>query len=151
MMNRIIELTTEEDILLECAKMMSETEPWLSLDSNFNSYLDALHGEYKEVYIVRDKSKVVGFALLQITETFKGYIQSICISPERRGQGIGSELLEFCENKIFQMSPFVFICVSSFDTKAAKLFRKMGYKKIGEIENFIVQGYSEILLRKSMY
>jgi [ribosomal protein S18]-alanine N-acetyltransferase len=144
------ELTTDQSTMQVCAKMMSESEPWITLKRNFNDCMSALQGNNKEVYIAKTNLTVFGFAVLQMSGTFKGYIQSICIDPEKRGQGIGSAFLKFCESRIFQISPNVFLCVSSFNTEAAKLYAKLGYKKIGELDNFIVRGHSEILLRKTI-
>ena len=81
--------------------------------------------------------------------TFKGYIQTICVSQEARGKGIGTALIQFAENRIFNVSPNVFMCVSSFNNEATKLYKQLGYEKIGELKDFILKGYSEILLRKS--
>ncbi len=129
---------------------MSESEPWLTLKRNFQNCMEALQGDNKEVYIATDASTLLGFAILQMTGTFKGYIQSIYIRPDNRGQGVGATLLNYCENRIFQISPNVFMCVSSFNTDAARLYNKLGYEKIGELKDFIVHGHSEILLRKTI-
>jgi [ribosomal protein S18]-alanine N-acetyltransferase len=145
-----IELTTDENILDDCALLMSESEPWLTLKRNLKSCQDAMRGDYKEVYIGTDHSQLVGFAVLQMAGTFKGYIQSILVRPSHRGRGFGSTLLKFCEERIFRISPNVFMCVSTFNTEAARLYYKLGYNKIGDLKDFIVRGHSETLLRKSI-
>lgn len=143
-------MTIDKNTLLECAKMMSISEPWLTLKRDFKQCLTAVHGDNKEVYIAKDNLTIVGFAVLQMTGTFRGYVQSICVSPDSRSKGIGSSLLKFSEDRIFKISPNIFMCVSSFNTEAAKLYYKLGYEKIGELKDFIVSGYSEILLRKTI-
>jgi [ribosomal protein S18]-alanine N-acetyltransferase len=50
---------------------------------------------------------------------------------------------------LFKEFQNVFLCVSSFNKKAEKLYRKLGYKKIGVLEDFFVTGYDEIIFRKS--
>jgi len=144
------ELTTDKNILAECAKMMSLSEPWLTLKRDFNQCLDAVHGDDKEVYITKDSSTIAGFVVLQMSGTFRVYIRSICVNPDCRNKGIGSSLLKFSEDRIFQISPNVFMCVSSFNTEAAKLYSRLGYEKIGELQDFITLGHSEILLRKTI-
>ena len=145
-----IEKTTDEKILRACAKLMSKSEPWITLKRNFKSCLEAVQPDSREIYIASDASSLQGFVVLQMTGTFKGYIQSICVSPHLRGSEIGTTLLKFCEDTIFQVSPNVFMCVSSFNTRAAKLYYRSGYEKIGELKSFIVDGHSEILLRKTI-
>jgi [ribosomal protein S18]-alanine N-acetyltransferase len=145
-----IEQTTSRSELEKCARLMSGSEPWLTLKRDFAGCLNAVKGDHKEVYILTDQGTLIGFAVLQMTGTFKGYIQSICIRPESRNKGIGSALLQFCEKRIFKDSPNVFICVSSFNHAAEKLYYKLGYSRVGELEDFIVKGHSEILLRKTI-
>ena len=136
---------------IECAKLMSESEPWITLKRNYSDCLAVICDPEKEVYgIFNDQKELLGFAVLNMHGAFKGYIQSILINPLFRDQGLGSRLLHFCEERIFKESPNVFICVSSFNTKAAKLYNRLGYKKVGELDNYIIAGYSEILLRKTI-
>ena len=94
--------------------------------------------------------KLAGFAVIRLQGAFVGYIQSIVIAPERRGKGVGSELLAFVEQRIFAQHPNVFICCSSFNPRALTLYRRHGYEIIGELRNYIVSGHSEILLRKTI-
>ena len=42
------------------------------------------------------------------------------------------------------------ICVSSFYKEVQKLYRRLGYERIGVLKDFIVSGYEEILLRKTI-
>jgi ribosomal protein S18 acetylase RimI-like enzyme len=42
------------------------------------------------------------------------------------------------------------MCVSSFNRDARRLYERLGYQVIGELTDYIVQGHSEILLRKSL-
>lgn len=144
-----IHLTTDESIIDNCALMMSESEPWLTLKRELKSCKEAMRGENKEVYILTDNLELIGFAVLQMTGTFKGYIQSILIKPDYRNKALGSQLLKFCEDRIFQISPNVFICVSSFNIHAERLYYKLGYKKIGDLDDFVIKGQSETLLRKT--
>jgi ribosomal-protein-alanine N-acetyltransferase len=144
-----IELTTDEKILDDCALLMSKSEPWLTLKRDMKSCKYAMRGHNKEVYIATDNSELFGFVVLQIEGTFKGYIQSILIKASHRNRGFGSTFLKFCEERIFQISPNVFMCVSSFNTEAARLYHKLGYIKVGDLTDFVVKGQSETLLRKT--
>ena len=39
--------------------------------------------------------------------------------------------------------------VSSFNHKAQQFYEKMGFIKVGQLDDLIIEGYSEFLLRKS--
>ena len=133
-----------------CARMMVKTYPWITLEMNYDQCIRAFEGDFREVYILEFENKIAGFVILQMKGTFKGYIQTICIDEAHRGKGLGKILLQFCEEKILKVSPNIFICVSSFNKGAAKLYYEFGFKLIGELENFVKEGFTELLLRKTV-
>jgi type I restriction enzyme R subunit len=45
---------------------------------------------------------------------------------------------------------FVFMCVTSFNHQAQKLYYRLGYEKIGELKNHIIEGADEYILRKQV-
>jgi ribosomal protein S18 acetylase RimI-like enzyme len=128
---------------------MSKTDPWITLGMNSNQCLVAFEGNCKEIYTISIGRYIIGFVILQICGAFSGYIQTICIREDYRGKGFGTILLKFCEERILKFSPNVFICVSSFNEGAIKLYYKFGYKLVGELDNFVKEGFTELLLRKT--
>ena len=142
-----LEHITEAEV---CARMMADSEPWMTLRRDYDASLKMLTDPSREVYLAIVNSQMVGFTILMMEGTFVGYIQSVCIAPEWRGQGIGSQLMSFAERRIFSEIPNVFICVSSFNKGALQLYERLGYKVIGELKDYIVSGHSEILLRKTI-
>jgi len=145
-----ISLTRDAKDFDVCALMMSKTDPWITLEMNYEQCRTAFEGMCKEVYIVRVRETIAGFVVVQICGTFSGYIQTICISNEFRGMGYGTKLLKYCEERILKFSPNVFICVSSFNKGAIKLYYQFGFKLIGELDNFVKEGFTELLLRKTV-
>jgi ribosomal protein S18 acetylase RimI-like enzyme len=146
----IIRQTVDPKDFAVCARMMSETDPWITLQMNYEQCLKAFEGSYREIYIVDVEKVIAGFVILQTCGTFSGYIQTICIGEDYRGKGFGRKLLAFCEERILKFSPNVFICVSSFNKGAIKLYYDFGFKLIGEMDNFVQEGFTELLLRKSV-
>lgn len=128
---------------------MSQLEPWITLQMNYDTCLLALEGDFKEVHLATENENFVGFAILQMKGVLRGYIQTLCIQPEYRNKGIGTLIINYCEDRIFKISPNVFICYSSFNPAAGKLYTRMGYELIGELKNMVATGHSEILLRKT--
>ena len=132
-----------------CARLMASSEPWITLGRNYEAALRVVRDPTREVYLARDDAGLAGFLILCMTGAFVGYIQTICIHPDRRSQGLGSRLVQFAEERILEESPNVFMCVSSFNHDARRLYERLGYRVVGELTNYIVEGHSEILLRKS--
>ena len=80
---------------------------------------------------------------------FVGYIQSVAVLEKWRGRGLGTALIEAAERRILREAPNVFICVSSFNAGARRLYERLGYTVVGELEDYIVRGHSETLMRKT--
>jgi ribosomal-protein-alanine N-acetyltransferase len=148
--NTTIDRTTNQEDLDYCALMMSKSDPWITLEMGFDLCIPAFAGASKEVFIIRNDEVIAGFVILQMDGTFKGYIQTICISEDFRGKGLGKKLLKFCEERILKISPNIFICVSSFNTGALQLYTDFGFKIVGELNDFVKEGFTELLLRKTI-
>jgi ribosomal protein S18 acetylase RimI-like enzyme len=133
-----------------CATLMASSEPWLTLRRTFDASLRLIQDPTRVVYLAESGPERAGFLILSLAGPLPGYIQTICIAPDSRGKGLGSQLLAFAEARIFQMSPNVFLCVSSFNPKARRLYERSGYTLVGELRDFLVPGHSELLFRKSV-
>jgi [ribosomal protein S18]-alanine N-acetyltransferase len=144
----IVALRDEEDARV-CARLMATSEPWVTLGRSVEASLAIVRDPTREVYLARDPHGIAGFLILCMTGAFVGYIQTICIDPRCRGQGLGSKLVAFAEERILRVSPNIFMCVSSFNHGARRLYQRLGYTVVGELSDYIVQGESEILLRKT--
>jgi ribosomal-protein-alanine N-acetyltransferase len=134
----------------KCARLMADSEPWITLRRTYQGSMKMLSDPAREVYLAIVKDEVIGFVVLIMSGALVGYIQTVGVLPEWRNKGIGTRLLKFAEDKMFTKAPNVFLCVSSFNKKAQELYQRLGYEVIGELKDYIVPGHSEILLRKSI-
>jgi ribosomal-protein-alanine N-acetyltransferase len=146
---QIKRLETKEEIEF-CARMMASLEPWITLRRDYEASVETLSVPSKEVYLAMIDEQIAGFTILNMKGGFVGYLQTLCVAPEWRNQGIGSQLMAFAEQRIFKETPNVFICVSSFNPRALKMYYRLGYEEIGELKDYIISGHSEILLRKTI-
>lgn len=133
-----------------CASLMTASEPWVTLGRSYEASLRIVQDSTREVYVARDEGGVAGFLILCMNGAFVGYIQTIVVHPDRRGQGLGTRLVQFAEQRILQQSPNIFMCVSSFNHQARRLYERLGYRVVGELTDYIVRGHSELLLRKTV-
>ena len=132
-----------------CARMMATSEPWLTLGRSFEKALEILANPAKEVWIVPGGDGPQGFVILDLHGAFSGYLQTICVREDVRGQGLGTRLLAWSEARIFRESPNVFLCVSSFNDGARRLYERLGYVRVGVLDDYIVRGHGELLMRKT--
>ncbi|MGH3116188.1 MAG: GNAT family N-acetyltransferase [Gaiellales bacterium] len=132
-----------------CAELMAASEPWVTLGRSAEASLRIIQDPSREVFLARQGNDLAGFIILCMVGPFVGYIQTVCVSPDRRGRGLGSLLVAWAEARIFRESPNVFLCVSSFNDGARRLYQRLGYRVVGTLEDYLVPGHGEILLRKS--
>lgn len=133
-----------------CARMMADSEPWITLRRDFEAALRIIGDPAREVYVATAGGEIVGFTILVMHGAFVGYVQSVCVAPAWRNRGVGRQLVAFAEERILAEAPNVFICVSSFNGGAQRLYERLGYEVIGELKDYIVAGHSEVLLRKTI-
>jgi ribosomal protein S18 acetylase RimI-like enzyme len=132
-----------------CAEMMSASDPWIFFGRTFEQCLDRVRNPAGEVWVARVDGIARGFIILLLQGAFVGYIQVVCVAADARGSGVGSRLVAFAEERIFRQFPNVFLCVSSINPRARQLYERLGYTLVGELDDYIVRGHSEFLMRKS--
>jgi ribosomal protein S18 acetylase RimI-like enzyme len=128
---------------------MTRSPPWLTLKRDYATSKSIMLDPIRELYLLRDENRRLGFAIITFAGPFTGYLQSLCVSDECRGEGVGTRMLKLIEEIIFERLPNCFLCVSSFNPEAMKFYEREGYERIGELKNLFVEGHSEFLYRKT--
>lgn len=133
-----------------CARMMAGSEPWATLGRDLEGCRAAVTRPGTELFVARDRLLPAGFILVA-PFGFAGspYIASIAVATEARGNGIGSKLLRFAEER-FAASGHIFLLVSSFNHGAERFYRQHGYEFVGELKDYLVTGHSELILHKRL-
>lgn len=132
------------------ARVMAASEPWITLDRGLDASRADLSDAAKERFLAWTGSERAGFLILNMAGAFVGYVQTVCVAPGFRGRGIGTRLVRFAEKRVFRESPNVFLCVSSFNSDARRLYERLGYELVGELKDYLVAGHAELLMRKSL-
>ena len=133
-----------------CAAMMAASDPWITYGRTYDACLNTVRQTNQEGYVAVEQDEVRGFVLLMMQGALVGYIRVLCVDPNVRSQGLGSQLLAFAEERIFRESPNVFLFVSAFNTRARALYERLGYEKVAEMRDYIARGYAEVLMRKTI-
>lgn len=134
------------------ALVMSETDPWITLGISLEQCRKNCLDPHYTMYVSHCDSLPCGMILIDHRGVAGSpYIKSIAVHKEFRGKRVGRALIAFAESLLSHESRHLFMCVSSFNIKARALYERLGYRKVGEFEDYILEGKSEILLYKQLH
>lgn len=133
------------------AELMASTDPWVTLGRTLEQCRMVTLDTSNHLFIAWMERERAGMIILQDKGVAGSpYIKSIAIDTTYRGIGIGKLLLQFAEDYYRSSSRHLFLCVSSFNTSAQKFYKLNGWDTIGEFKDYVIEGFSEILMYKRL-
>ena len=150
-MEHIAILQATENERFWAARLLSTSEPWISLGVSEEKTLQSLHEPGYQVFIAHQNNEACGVLIIDPRGVAGSpYIKSIAVTEESRSLGIGASLINYAEESFKNRSRYIFLCVSSFNTKAQSFYEKLGYTEVGELKDYLIDGASEILMSKRL-
>jgi ribosomal-protein-alanine N-acetyltransferase len=143
-----IRFSNDEEHIRQCARIMTDLDPWTRMGITYDLALHAIQEPEKERIVALRGDEVVGFSVLQVYKSIGGYIRILAVLPQMRGI-IGLRLLQVAEDRIFRETPNIFACVAKYNHRSLKMLLK-GYSVIGELPDYFIAGQTEILMRKTI-
>jgi len=132
-----------------CAQLMAGSEPWITLRRGLEQCRAVCGRADLRLLVAHEGGVLCGFVLLHPRGVAGSpYIASIAVDPQWRGKGVGSRMLEHVEG--LSASRWIFLCVSSFNAAARRLYERHGYRQVGEFADYVIDGASEILMQKRL-
>jgi len=132
-------------------RLVLNSEPWKSLNfTEADVKAIARTSESANLLVAFDDERIIGFTL-SIPNFLRGeYLQLLSVDADFRSRGVGQALMKALEAKVFAKSPNLFLCVSDFNEKARAFYQKLGYEVVGSLDDFLVEGKAELLMRKTI-
>ena len=131
------------------AQVMAASEPWTTLGRGLEQCRAACIRPEMVLFIARAGGERSGFALVNPRGVAGSpYLAAIAIAPDWRSRGAGAALLTHCERWAAGLSRHFFLCVSSFNTRAQQFYWRQGFRQIGVLADYIIDGASERLMYK---
>ena len=137
------------------AQLMVSSEPWKTLKRPLDACRAVLNDAEFQVFIPRigtEQGGERGGFLILDSRGLAGapYLKSIAIAPEFRGLGLGTRLVAFAEDVFRPRSRHMFLCVSSFNDAAQRLYERLGYEPVGSVKDLAVEGAAETIMVKKL-
>lgn len=77
------------------------------------------------------------------------YLELLALLPKFQGQRLGTRILVWFEQEaVRQEARNLWVCASSFNQSALRLYERYGFQRVATLPGLVVDGYDEILLRK---
>lgn len=131
------------------ARLMAGSEPWTTLGRNLEACRETCQRPGYLLLVAREADRACGFILLHPRGALGSpYVASIAVAQAERGKAIGTRLLDFAESRFRPEARHMFLCVSSFNVRARRLYERRGYEAVADLEDYVIDGASEILMHK---
>jgi [ribosomal protein S18]-alanine N-acetyltransferase len=131
------------------AGVMAASDPWITLGRGIEACRAACRRPDHVLFVARDAHGRGGFALVNPSGVAGApYLAAIAVDSRWRSHGVGAALLGHCERHAALSSRHFFLCVSSFNTRAQAFYQRQGYRRVGEFEDYVIDGASELLMYK---
>lgn len=138
----------DRDAVIE---MLTSSDPWARLGYTRVDWLTAFRPlpEAREAYVAVLGEEVAGLAVVRPAYMLGDYLNLLVVAEAHRSHGVGACLIEHVERIVFARAKNFFVCVSDFNAAARRFYARQGYEEVGVLRDLIVEGASEILLRKT--
>jgi len=148
----LIRPASEKDIQ-RCAEIMAGTHIWKNYGRTLNDAVAFITNEYtagNHIWVYDEDGSVLGF-IGCVEQGMMGefpYIRMVMVDCHHQGKGIGTQLVNYLENSMFQKKHLIFMMVTDFNSDALRLYKRLGYSQVGEIPDYKKSGVNEYLLMK---
>jgi len=132
--------------------LLLDSEPWTRLGYrkvDWDRYFSSSVLQERESFVSEQDGRVTGIAVVRRKFLLGDYLELLGVAKDARRAGIGKALLAHVESLVFGRGKNLFACVSDFNESARAFYKEQGYREIGPIQDLLIQGSSEILVRKT--
>ncbi len=99
-------------------------------------------------FAVHDANETIGVVCIRFPWLRGPYLELLAIFPEAQGRGAGQAVLAWLEEQTRLRSNNIWALTSEFNLSARGFYRAAGFVEIAPLSGLVVDGISEILLRK---
>ena len=144
----------ERKHITDCTEILQNSELGKAYFSDTQKAMNMLEYalENKELYAaLNEQNECVGFIYCMPKGVFGSYpyLHIICVKESCRGNGIGSLLISYFEEKY--PSDKYFLTVDDFNVNAKKLYERLGYQCVGLLPDFYKKGIDcYVMMKRSL-
>ena len=122
-MNQLPPFEIRDATIEDVPSLLTFLEPFFQRQLILRRSTEELTTLVKHGFIAASEQRIVGFAAVEVYSAKLGEIQSLAVSPEMQGRGLGRELVSRCVNRATSLGVFELLAI----TASEKLFRDLGF------------------------
>jgi diamine N-acetyltransferase len=134
------------------AEAITAIDPWKRMNYRpdvMAAYLAAREPGTCRRAILHD-AKVVGAVSIRHPWLRGPYLELLATLPGSQGLGIGAAVLDWMAREVAGRANSLWVCTSTFNTRALSFYERHGFVRVGDLDELVGPGLTEILLRKQL-
>ena len=132
------------------AVAFAQMDPWKRLRQSAETIEGVLRAREPGArsYLIRVDQSPAGAIVVHAPWLLGAYLRFFGILPDYQGAAIGASVLHWLEQEAQDAYNNLWVCTSAFNARAEGFYDAQGFSRVAVLENLIVEGEDEILLRK---
>lgn len=132
------------------AAILAGIDPWRTLGYGAESLARGFGSSHPDVtrYLAVRDGEPQGLVVVRYPWLRGAYIELFAVLPAAQGQGVGRAALAFVESRYRRRTANLWLLVSGFNSGARRFYERHGFHPVGVIEDLVVVGQDEVLMRK---
>jgi len=134
----------------ELAEVFAQMDPWNRLGQSAQTIEGVLAGGEPGAssYLICVDQSPAGAVVVHAPWLLGAYLKFVGLLPDYQEGGVGACALRWIEDEARGAFGNLWVCTSAFNARAAEFYQANGFARIAVLEDLIVEGEDEILLRK---
>lgn len=142
-----------ESEVVPLARQLATMDPWARLGvdaARFEAGLRARGGAAHRFALTKGPA-CIGFVVVRYPWLIGPYLNTLAVLPAHQGGGIGAAVLAWLETEARKAEArSTWLCVSAFNERAIAFYTRHGYTRVAVLDDLLVEGEDEILMRRKL-
>lgn len=135
------------------SRRLTAIDPWARLGVDPARFEAGLRtrGDAPRRFMLTQGLACIGLVVVRYPWLIGPYLNTLAVLPGHQGGGIGAAVLAWLHEEARRASArSTWLCVSAFNARAIAFYTRHGYAPVAVLDDLIVAGEDEILMRRKL-
>ncbi len=137
----------------QVADTLAQMPPWQTLNYSAETLANYLRrpDPVLSKFVITVDEQIEGTVCIRYPCLRGAYLELLAIYPSQQGRGIGQQVIQWLAAEAQQASSRnLWTLVSAFNHAGQRFYQKMGFTQVGQLDDLVVPGQTELLMRKML-